>query len=197
MKMKYLGLVLVLFWLQSCTVTKRYHSFGFNVEWNGGGSQHETNERVKVDRFDSRGGKSIKSSEVVPTEVVNICVSGPQRYHDYKITSDTVVQVNDCFQVDSISPQETEALAKMAKLKKRIAKRWGMSVAIMLGATGLSFTADAIAHTELSRIGLWVIFIFYPIALLIAFLAILASMKYLYLKIRYNHKFKKKETRKS
>jgi energy-converting hydrogenase Eha subunit E len=56
----------------------------------------------------------------------------------------------------------------------------------------LSITADAIAHTELSRVGLWVIFIFYPIALLIAFLAILASMTYLYLKIRYNQKFKKK-----
>jgi hypothetical protein len=175
MKMKYLGLVLVLFWLQSCTVTKRYHSFGFNVEWNGGGSQHATNERVKVDRFDSRGGKSIKSSEVVPTEVVNSFVIGPQRYHDNKFTSDTVVQVNDSVKVDSISPQETAALAKMAKLKKRIAKRWGMTVAIVFGTTALSFTADAIAHTELSFVGL----------------------KYLYLKIRYNHKFKKKETRKS
>ena len=192
MKVRHLGLVLVFLGLQSCTVTKRYHSFGFNVDWNVGGSQDETNERVEVDRFNCRYGKSIKSSEVMPIEVVSGCLKGPEQYPCNSCMSDTVVQINDSIQVDSMRPQETAALAKLAKLKRRIAKRWRMSVAIILGSTGLSITADAIAHTELSRVGLWVIFIFYPIALLIAFLAILASMTYLYLKIRYNQKFKKK-----
>ena len=109
----------------------------------------------------------------------------------------TFVLVQENIQIDSVSPQETEAIAKLAKQKQRMAKRWGMSVAILLGATGVSSIADAIAHRELSGVGLWVIFIFVPIALLIAFLAIMASLKYLYLKMRYNKKFKKKKIGKS
>lgn len=124
--MRHLGLVLVFLGLQSCTVTKRYHSFGFNVDWNVGGSQDETNERVEVDRFNCRYGKSIKSSEVMPIEVVSGCLKGPEQYPCNSCMSDTVVQINDSIQVDSMRPQETAALAKLAKLKRRIAKRWRM-----------------------------------------------------------------------
>jgi len=177
MKIKFIGFVAVLLAMQSCMISKRYHSFGYHIEWKDRSATTSNVEKVAtVTRCLKYIPKEVleatesSSDIVVPAVIVHPSSNG----HRHTLCTKLIRSVKK----GDIGSSDTISSIKLIKYKKRMIKRWKQSAWIMGAIEVLFGGAELITKNDLSGFGIWTIFILTPVLLFYILLALFSSIVY-------------------